>query len=166
MRQGKGMKLYFMLVRRIPPVTSPILAEVFDILMRRGFQIETGIAEEMVVRPDWLAVTYDLYLLKSHTELSLSLAGVLHSQGARLLNPYLNCIAAQNKIVASRRLCEAGIPTPRSWVTGDLTLLRPVAEETELIIKPYRGHRGAGIYIVHHPDELAAVSPPESPVLI
>ncbi|MFQ5859897.1 MAG: RimK family alpha-L-glutamate ligase [Anaerolineae bacterium] len=160
------MKLYFMLVRRVPPVTSPVLVEVFGTLTRRGFQIETGIAEEMVMRPDYLTVEHDLYLLKSHTELSLSLAGVLHGQGARLLNPYPCCMATQDKIMASRRLRAAGIPTPRSWVTGDLTLLRPIAEEMPLIIKPYRGHRGAGIHIVHNPDELAAVPPPEMPVLI
>ncbi|MFQ5612165.1 MAG: RimK family alpha-L-glutamate ligase [Anaerolineae bacterium] len=160
------MKLYFMLVRRVPPVPSPVLVEVFDILARRGFQIETGIAEEMVTRPDWLTVRHDLYLLKSHTELSLSLAGILHAQGARLLNPYLHCIAAQNKIVASRRLRAAGVPTPRSWVTGDLSLLRPLVAEQPLIVKPYRGHRGAGIYIARNPDELSAVPASETPMLV
>jgi len=160
------MKLYFMMVRRVPPVPSPVLAEVCAILAQRGFRIDTGIAEEMVMRPDCLKVEHDLYLLKSHTELSLSLAGILHAQGARLLNPYPCCIATQNKIVASQRLRAAGVPTPRSWVTGDLTLLAPMTGATPLIIKPYLGHRGAGIRVVNSPDELAAVPPPETPVLV
>lgn len=160
------MKLYFMLVRRVPPVPSPVLSEVFTILARRGFQIRTGIAEEMVIQPDGLKVEHDLYILKSHTELSLSLAGILHAQGARLLNPYLCCITTQNKIVTSQRLRAAGIPTPRCWVTGDLTRLRSIVAMRPLIIKPYLGHRGAGIHIVHNPDELAAVPPPENVVLI
>lgn len=155
-----------MLVRRIPPVPSPVLLEVFDILRRRGFQVESGIAEEMVVRPDRLAVAHDLYILKSHTELSLSLAGILHAQGARLLNPYLSCLRTQNKIVTAHLLRAAGLPTPRSWVTGDLSLLRPVVQENPLILKPYLGHRGAGIRIVRHPDELANLPPPQSPMLI
>jgi len=160
------MKLYFMLVRRVPPVPSPVLLEVFEILARRDFRIKSGIAEEMVIQPDCLKVEHDLYILKSHTELALSLAGILHAQGARLLNPYLCCIATQNKIVTSQRLRAAGIPTPHCWVTDDLALLRPIVETRPLIIKPYLGHRGAGIHIVHNPDELAAVPPPENAVLI
>jgi ribosomal protein S6--L-glutamate ligase len=77
------MRLYFILVRRVPPVPSPVLVEVFDILRRRGFEIESGIPEEMVVRPDHLCVEHDLYILKSHTDLALSLAGVLAAQGAQ-----------------------------------------------------------------------------------
>ena len=159
------MKLYFMLVRRVPAGDSPVLTEVFAELRERGFDVESGIAEEMIGAPDRLAPMHDLYLLKSHTELSLSLAGVLAGQGARLLNPYASCLATQNKIVAARRLAAAGVPTPRSWVTGKLALLRELAEMTPLIVKPYLGHRGAGISIVRHPHELAALAP-EGPVLV
>lgn len=166
MYSRRGMKLCFMLVRRIPPVPSPILVEACEILTRRGFQIDSGIAEDVYVQPDSLRPAHDLYLLKSHTELSLSLAGILHAQGARMLNPYRSCITTQDKIIASRLLRAVGVPTPRCWITGDLTLMRSVVEELPLIIKPYRGHRGAGISVVHNPDELAAVPPPETPVLI
>lgn len=162
----KPMKLFFILVRRVPPVPSPVLVEVFDILTQQGFRIETGIAEEMVTQPDRLTVEHDLYLLKSHTELSLSLAGILHDQGAQLLNPYRCCTTTQDKIVASRRLRAAGAPTPDAWVTGDLSLLQPIVQEKSLIIKPYRGHRGAGIHIVHNPDELAAIPTPNCPMLV
>jgi glutathione synthase/RimK-type ligase-like ATP-grasp enzyme len=81
--------------------------------------VRSGIPEETLIEPDRLEVAHDLYVLKSHTELSLSVAGVLHARGARLLNPYPSCIATQNKIVAARRLRAAGVPTPRCWVTGD-----------------------------------------------
>lgn len=159
------MKLYFMLVRRIPPEESPVLKEVFSALRRNGFEIEAGIAEEMVSLPDRLVPRHDLYVLKSHTQLSLSLAGVLDSQGARMLNSYASCVAAQNKIIASRRLAAAGVPAPLCWVTGDLTLMRSIAEKCPLIIKPYLGHRGTGIHIVRDPEELGAIAP-EGPVLI
>jgi ribosomal protein S6--L-glutamate ligase len=160
------VRLYFILVRRVPPVPSPVLLEVFTILEQRGFTIDSGIPEEEVARPDRLRVEHDLYILKSHTELALSLAGVLETLGARLLNPYVSCITTQDKIVASRRLRAAGVPIPRCWVTGDLALMAPIAEETPLIIKPHRGHRGAGISIVRNPSELAALEPPDGPVLI
>jgi ribosomal protein S6--L-glutamate ligase len=160
------VKLYFILVRRVPPVPSPVLLDVFALLEQRGFQVDSGIPEELVARPDRLRVEHDLYLLKSHTELALSLAGVLDTLGARLLNPYASCITTQDKIVASRRLRAAGVPVPRSWVTGDLSLLAPLAEEMPLIVKPHRGHRGAGISIVRSPSDLEAVELEDAPVLI
>jgi ribosomal protein S6--L-glutamate ligase len=162
---GKGVRLYFLLVRRVPPVPSPVLVEVFRLLRKRGFEVDGGIAEEIVVRSDDFRPTHDLYLLKSHTELSLSLAGVLDAQGAELLNPYASCTATQNKIVASRRLRAAGVPVPRTWVTGDLDLLRRIADERPLIVKPYRGHRGAGIHVVRTPADLHGVALDDSPVM-
>jgi ribosomal protein S6--L-glutamate ligase len=160
------MRLYFILVRRVPPVPSPVLLEVFDILERKGFEIDSGIPEEAVARPDELRAEHDLYLLKSHTELALSLAGVFDTLGARLLNPYASCITTQDKIVASRRLRAAGVAAPRSWVTGDLEFLRPLVEQTPLIVKPHRGHRGAGISIIRSEPDLAALEPPDGAVLI
>ena len=160
------MRLYFMLVRRVPPVTSPVLVEAYEILKRRGFEIDSGIAEEILLRPDELVPSYDLYVLKSHTELSLSLAGILHTQGARLLNPYQSCELTQNKLVVARILQNARVPVPRSWVTADLSLLRELVEQTPLIIKPYMGHRGVGIVTVRNQDELRAIPNPEAPVII
>jgi ribosomal protein S6--L-glutamate ligase len=160
------VRLNFIVVRRVPPVPSAVLLEVFDILERRGFQVESGIPEESVARPDRLRIEHDLYILKSHTELALSVAGVFETLGARLLNPYPSCITTQDKIVASRRLRAAGVPVPRCWITGDLALLAPIAEETPLIVKPHRGHRGAGISVVRNPGELAELQLPDGPVLI
>jgi ribosomal protein S6--L-glutamate ligase len=160
------MKLYFLLVRRVPPVPSPVLLVVFALLRNRGFEVQTGIAEDVLERPDQLTVAHDLYILKSHTELSLSLAGILHAQGARLLNPYANCVATQNKIVASRLLRAAGVPAPDCWVTGDLRLLGPIVAERPVILKPYRGHRGHGLHIVRSVRELATIRPPKNPVLV
>ena len=159
------MRLYFLLVRRVPPVPSPVLVEVSETLRGRGFEVDSGIAEELVTRPELLEPAHDLYLLKSHTELSLSLAGVLHAQGAAMLNPYECCIATQNKIVASRRLRAAGVPIPRSWVTGDFDLLAGALEDGPLIVKPYRGHRGAGIHVVADREGLARLPRTEEPML-
>jgi ribosomal protein S6--L-glutamate ligase len=160
------VRLYFILVRRVPPVPSPVLMDAFELLERDGFEVSSGIPEEMLLEADRFEVEHDLYLLKSHTELSLSIAGVLHARRARLLNPYPSCIATQNKIVAARRLRAAGVPTPRCWVTADLSLLEPVVAEIPLVIKPYMGHRGTGIHVARNRDELAAVPEPVGPVLI
>jgi ribosomal protein S6--L-glutamate ligase len=154
-----------MQVRRAQGVPSAILVEVFERLARRGFQIADGIAEERVARPDLLRPDHDLYVLKSHTELSLSLAGVLHAHGARILNPYPSCARTQNKIVVSSILRAAGIPAPRTWVTGDLTSLAEIAREVRLIVKPYRGHRGAGIHVIDRPQQLADIPARDTPLI-
>jgi ribosomal protein S6--L-glutamate ligase len=160
------VKIFFLLARRVPPVPSPVLVEACGLLERRGFEIESAIVDELVLRPDRLLPRHNLYVLKSHTELSLSVAGVLASRDARLLNPYLSCLATQDKIVAARRLRAAGVPTPRTWLTGDLSLLQPLVEERPLVLKPHRGHRGVGVAVVRTPAELAAVASPETPLLV
>jgi ribosomal protein S6--L-glutamate ligase len=160
------MKIFFLLTRRVPPVPSALLVEVEDRLRRRGLEVASGIAEELLIRPDQLSPEYDLYLLKSHTELALSLAGILHDQGARFLNPYLSCVATQDKLVAARRLAAAGVPVPWSWTTGDLGLLGPLLDRGPLVIKPHRGHRGTSVHIVRHPRQLAALPPPSAPVIV
>lgn len=160
------MKLFFMIVRRVPPVPSPVLVETYSILSERGYEVGESIAEEVLTRSDEIDVTNDLYLLKSHTELSLSLAGALYVRGARILNPYPSCALTQNKIIVSRLLSEAGVPAPRSWVTADFSLLEEIAAETPLIIKPYMGHRGAGITKITSPADLKGLTPPDYPMIV
>jgi ribosomal protein S6--L-glutamate ligase len=160
------LMLCFLIDDSFSPVTSPVLVTVINILARHGFQVETVIAEEVVTQPESLGSTHDLYIMKSNTELSLSLAGILHTQGARMLNPYMSCITTQDKIVASQLLHAAGVPVPSSWVTRNLTLLWHIVEQTPLVIKPHRGHRGAGMRLVQNANELALIPPPRTPVLI
>jgi ribosomal protein S6--L-glutamate ligase len=145
-----------MLVRRVPAVPSPVLVEVFDVLRRRGHVVDGAIAEETVCRPDLLDAEHDLYVLKSHTQLSLSLAGVLHARGARLLDSYPACATTQNKIITSRLLRAAGIPAPATWVGGDPAELEPVVAQRPLIVKPVHGHRGAGVHLVRDAEQLHA----------
>lgn len=161
------MKIYFMLAfTRTTLNPNPVLVELFERLQQRHCEIELGVANEMVMDPAQFTVRHDLYVLKSHTALWLSLAGILHSQGARILNPYTACVSAHDKIIAERRLEAAAIPTPASWVTGDLSLLRSLAEERPLIVKPYIGGRGVGVVRVEGSQALAALEPPQQPVLI
>jgi ribosomal protein S6--L-glutamate ligase len=156
------MRLFFLTVRRVPPVPSPVLLDVFARLSAWGFRVGEAIPEEVLLRADDLQPSADLYVVKSHTELALGLAGLLHARGARLLNPYPSCVAAQDKICACNLLREAGVPVPRTWVTADLGLLRPLLP---LVLKPQRGHRGVGIAVVRDEADLAAVGTPAGPVV-
>lgn len=161
------MKLYLVLVRRVPPVPSPLLMEVAARLRARGFEVESGTPEEMLVDADRLAATHDLYLLKSHTELALSLAASLHMQGARILNPYPACAAAQDKVLAVRRLRAASVPVPRTFVTADAARLWELLDQRgPLLVKPVRGHRGAGVHVLRTPTDLAALPPLTGAVIV
>ncbi len=160
------MKLHFMIVRRVPPVPSPVLLEAYEILSGRGYTVTEEIAEEVIQRSDQISVEHDLYLLKSHTELSLALAGILYTQGANLLNPYQSCSLIQSKIITSRLLHKAGIPAPDCWVTGDFSLAKSLLEKHPLIIKPHMGHRGAGLYLCKTPEDVDKVPPPQTPMII
>ena len=141
------------------------MLEVFRILIQRGFEVEAGICEEILLRPDRIRAAHDLYVLKS-SELSFCVGGMLHVQGARLLNPYPSCLAVQNKVVTCWLLRDAGIPTPDSWATIDLELARSLVQERPVIIKPYLGNRGTGISIVRRPDDLDVVPMPKCPVIV
>jgi ribosomal protein S6--L-glutamate ligase len=44
--------------------------------------------------------------------------------------------------------------------------LRELAAETQLIVKPHLGHRGAGIHMVRNPDDLEKIPPPTTPLII
>src|SRR5437667_83948 len=95
-------RLYFMLAfHNNSEAPNPVVAAAFTILKRKGFQIEIGFAESLLLQPEALSAKHDLSILKSHTSLWLSLAGVLHFQGAELLNPYLACLAAMNTIMTA-----------------------------------------------------------------
>lgn len=160
------MKLHFMVVRRVPPVPSPILVETYDLLEKRGYEVDSSIAEEILQQCDTLEHDDGLYILKSHTELTLSLGGALFTQGARVMNPYRSCALIQNKIIVSRMLNAAGVPAPRSWVTDDFSLLEELASSMKMIVKPYMGHRGAGITFINSPDDLKTIPEPVVPMII
>src|SRR5439155_5483725 len=129
-----------------------------DILRRRGFGVESRTVEQHVHRADLVEVEHDLYVLKSYTEMSLSLAGALHARGARLLNPYPACAALQSKVVAARLLSGAGVPVPRTWVLADLVLLEPLLADGPLVVKPCLGHGAVAVRVVRDAADLAAAA--------
>ncbi|MFA7009401.1 MAG: ATP-grasp domain-containing protein, partial [Elusimicrobiales bacterium] len=59
-----------------------------------------------------------------------------------------------------------GIPSPRSWVTGDMKLLLALVKNHPLIVKPCMGWRGIGVKVVKTPEEVRALPAPEGPMLI
>jgi ribosomal protein S6--L-glutamate ligase len=98
---------------------------------------------------------HDLYVLKKGSGIPRSLAGALHAQGATTVNPYPVTIALHDKIVATRILQSAGVPTPATYVASREALLAPLLEQGPLVIKPYDGSGGYGVRVVHEPSALS-----------
>jgi ribosomal protein S6--L-glutamate ligase len=160
------VRLCFLLVRRVPDVPSPLLVEVGRRLTALGHLVEAGTPEGMLVDACGISPNHDLYLLKSHTELALSVAAALAARDARMLNPYAACAAAQDKLMANRRLHAAGVPVPRTWVAGDYRRVAALLDGSPRIVKPLRGHRGAGVEVVHSPDDVAGRPEPPGPLVV
>ena len=111
-----------------------------------------------------IRVEHDLYVLRQTSRLSLSLGGALHALGAVIVNPYPVSAALSDKILASRILQAAGVPTPVTYLASQPDQLLPPLESGPLIVKPYRGGGGHQIRIVRTPAELAAVDCGRDPV--
>jgi ribosomal protein S6--L-glutamate ligase len=148
------MRLGMILTRHPPSRISPIVPEMVRLLREWDVDVELIYPEEQLTDLDTVGGKCDLYVLKSGTELALSLAGALHAMGARLLNPYPVAVACRDKIVSTRILREAGLPTPQTYVTGDPLALAPLLESGPLVVKPHRGSQGRGVRVVSEPDEL------------
>lgn len=160
------MRIFVITVRRVPDVPSPLLLEAADLLRARGHEVTFGTPEQMLVDACGLAPAHDLYLLKSHTELALSVAAALDAQGARILNPYAVSAATQDKLLANRRLHAAEVPVPHTFVTGDWGRVAEARSRGPLVVKPVRGHRGQGVELVTHATDLAGRAEPMSPLVV
>src|SRR6185436_6172388 len=97
------------------------------------------------------------YLFKSHSPLAESLAAAAYYRGAKLLNEYPATMKVRDKVLTCTMLLQAGIPTPRTFVTDTLDTLRPIARQMPVVVKPYRGRRGMGIEVCLNEAEFNAL---------
>ena len=152
------------LARSFSPQTRSYIPLVIRALEELGAVVDfihpaAGVTDLSNVR-----VEHDLYVLKQQSGLALSLAGVLHAQGAAIVNPYPVSLALRDKIVMSRILQAAGVSTPATYVTTHPDKLAPLLEAGPLIVKPYQGTGGYGIRIIRSAVELADVPHGKEPV--
>src|SRR5256714_13401619 len=101
-------------------------------------------------------VDHDLYLLKKTSAFALSIAAALHAQGATIVNPYPVTVALRDKIVTTRILQLAGVPTPASYVASQPDRLAPLLAQGPLVLKPYHGSDGIGVRGVRRVAQLGA----------
>lgn len=158
------MKIGMLMLRHPPTRISPIMPAVVQLLRSWGCQVDVIYPEDRVTSLSEVRVEHDFYILKSGTELTLSLAGALHAVGARILNPYPVAATMRDKIASMRVLEAAGVPVPETYITSHSRQLAGLLDAGPLVLKPYRGSQGRGIHIIWDADELDDVSSAEGPV--
>jgi ribosomal protein S6--L-glutamate ligase len=133
---------------------SPLMPEVLALLRQWGATVEVIYAEDRCTALGGLRVEHDLYVLKSDTELGLSVAGALHAVGANIVNPWPVAMMMKDKVAAIRRLLAAGVPVPETWVISSPQRLARLLEDGPLVIRPCRRSHGHGTRVVWDSDEL------------
>jgi ribosomal protein S6--L-glutamate ligase len=151
------VKIGFIMTRHPPSRISPIMPEVVRLLRDWDVEVELVYPEEQLTDLGALAGENDLYILKSGSELALSLAGALHAAGATLLNPYPVAAACRDKVLSTRILRAAGIETPSTYVTGNSSELAALLDGGPMVVKPHRGSQGRGVRVVRHAGELGSL---------
>jgi len=158
------MKIGMLMLRHPATRISPIMPAVVQMLRNWGCEVDIIYPEENVTPLSQVRAKHDLYILKSGTELALSLAGALHAVGARILNPYRVAATMRDKIASMRVLEAAGVPVPETYITSNARQLAGLLDAGPLVLKPYRGSQGRGIHVIWDADELDDVSAGEGPV--
>jgi glutathione synthase/RimK-type ligase-like ATP-grasp enzyme len=128
-----------------PRSKTSVTFDVVANLERGGADLEVVTERSGLIDLARFRFDYDLYLFKSHSPLAESIAAAAHYRGCTLLNEYPATMKVRDKILTCTMLLQAGIPTPRTFVTDSVETLRPVVREIPIVVKPYRGRRGAGI---------------------
>lgn len=136
------------------PSRMPI---VMRMLADAGVAVDVVKVRDRPIDLSDVRIEHDLYVLKKIDGPALSIAGALHAQGAAIVNPYPATMALRDKIVATRVLQAAGVPTPATYVVSHPDLLAPLLETGALVVKPYNGTGGFGVRVVRSAADLAAV---------
>jgi ribosomal protein S6--L-glutamate ligase len=152
----KRLRIAFLLPRYSQPSKSH-MPVVMQMLSERGVVVDVLHPSDRAIDLSAVRVEHDLYVLKSTNGLALSIAGVLHAQGAAIVNPYPISLALRDKIIASRILQSAGVPTPATYTARHPEQFRPLLDAGPIVVKPYQGGSGEGVRIVQRADELADV---------
>ena len=159
----KRLRIGFLLPHYSPKSRS-FMPAVVEALAESGAIVEVIHPVEGILDLSKVRVEHDLYVLRHTSGLSLSLAGALHELGAIIVNPYPVSAALKDKIVASRTLEAAGVPTPAAYVASQPQQLLALLDLGPLVVKPYQGAGGHQVRIIRTPAELAEVNCGREPV--
>lgn len=140
-----------------PRSSTSVTYDVLNGLKAKGAEVEIVTERSGLIDLENFKFNYDAYLFKSHSPLAESLAAAAHYRGAKLLNDYPATMKVRDKVLTCTMLLQAGIPTPRTFVTDSIETLRDVVKRMPIVVKPWRGRRGMGIEVCMNEAEFDAL---------
>lgn len=152
------MKIAVITTREKPGDKSSVMQQAAQILSQRGAVVETLNPDERLIDLANVKVESDLYILKSSSQSAISLAGLLHTAGANLLNPYPVVAVMKDKILATKILQAAHVPLPATFMAAKPNQLVELLSGGPLVVKPFwGGSQGRGVRIVENANQLAEI---------
>lgn len=130
-----------------PRSKTSVTYDIINGLQAGGADVDIITEQSGLIDLEQLKFDYDLYLFKSHSPFAESLAAAAENHDGKLLNDYSATMKVRDKILTCTLLLQAGIPTPRTFITDSIESLRSIVRETPIVVKPFRGRRGQGIEI-------------------
>ena len=158
------MRIAFLMRRHPPTRLSPIMPDVVALLQDWGARVDLLYPDDGVVDLSTVRVEHDLYVLRSNSDLALSLAGMLHAAGAATVAPYPVAAMLRNKVISTQMLMAAGVRVPATYVTNEAVNLAPVLDDGPLVLKPYTGSDGRGVRVLWDADDLIGLSAHDGPL--
>jgi predicted glycosyltransferase/glutathione synthase/RimK-type ligase-like ATP-grasp enzyme len=140
------------------------MPEVVRLLGERGAAAEALHLGDDLIDVAQVRLDCDLYVLKSKSDLAMSVAADLHAAGAALLNPYPATALLRDRIVTFRVLRAAGVPVPETFAASHVSQLLPALDRGPLIVKPCRRSLTPGVEVVTDAAELAALGSLDEPL--
>ncbi|MGH3863654.1 MAG: ATP-grasp domain-containing protein [Actinokineospora sp.] len=109
----------------------------------------------------------DVVVARTRDPFGLSILCQAEMDGADCLNSHTEVLAVKDKAHATMVLAERGIPTPRTFLTGDPRLLRDLPSTAwPMLLKPALGDNAQGIVRVDRPEELSGIAWPTGSVTV
>lgn len=142
------MRICFLVDRKLGDPKSPVMNAAALGLEQRGYTVSSVLFSDLRTNIASAAVEADLYISKASSELQISLAGILHDRGARLLNTWQSSSYVRDKARVTAALAAAGIPVPESLIASDIEGAAEALGGLPVIVKPVRGTSGNGIEII------------------
>ena len=140
-----------------PRSPSSVSFDIVNGLKASGADLDIVSERSGLIDLENFAFAYDAYLFKSHSPMAESLAAAARYRGATILNDYPATMKVRDKVLTSLMLLQAGIPTPRTFVTDNIETLRPIVQKMPIVVKPWRGRRRMGIEVCMNEAEFDAL---------
>ena len=144
-----------------PRALARVTTETVAGLRARGAQVDLLSVGEVMDLSD-LQLQHDLYVLKSKSALTHSLAGAIEAAGGYVINSFRSSVLTWDKVATTGVLAAAGVRVPASWTSGETSMLTPLMQAGPLWLKPQHGKSGSGVRRFDDRAELEQHAPPQN----